>query len=108
MLVGQNNGQSKLYKNIRAKKGLIVRLKGQKKNPKSIGAKIQLLSLTGQGAVREIKAGGGYRSQNSATQVLTLNQDVASKLKVIWPNGNITEKSISRDSATIEIEEPLK
>ena len=107
LLVGQNNGQSKLYKNIRAKKGLIVRLKGQEKNPKSIGAKIQLLSLTGQGAVREIKAGGGYRSQNSATQVLTLNQDVASKLKVIWPNGNITEKSISRDSATIEIEEPL-
>ena len=73
LLVGQNNGQSKLYQNRNAKRGLIVQLKGLKNNPKAIGAKIQLVSMYKKGPIREVKCGGGYRSQDSAFQVLSLN-----------------------------------
>mgnify|MGYP003333964876 CR=1 FL=1 len=64
LLVGQNNGQSKLYQNRNAKRGLIVQLKGLKNNPKAIGAKIQLVSMYKKGPIREVKCGGGYRSQD--------------------------------------------
>ena len=108
LLVGQNNGQSKLYKNRNAKRGLIVQLKGLKNNPKAIGAKIQLVSMYKKGPIREVKGGGGYRSQDSAFQVLSLNDPSLNKVRVIWPNSKISETSFSPDSKIIKIEEPPK
>ena len=108
LLVGQNNGQSKLYQNRNAKRGLIVQLKGLKNNPKAIGAKIQLVSMYKKGPIREVKCGGGYRSQDSAFQVLSLNDPSLNKVRVIWPNSKISETSFSPDSKIIKIEEPPK
>ena len=108
LLVGQNNGQSKLYKNRNGKRGLIVQLKGLKNNPKAIGSKIQLVSIFKKGPIREIKGGSGYRSQDSAFQILPLSDPSLNKVRVVWPNGKVSETSILPDSKIIKIEESAK
>ena len=108
LLVGQNNGQSKLYQNRNAKRGLIVHLKGLKNNPKAIGSKIQLVSMLKKGPIREIKGGGGYRSQDSAIQVMSLNDSSLNKVRVVWPSGKVSETSFSSESKIIELKEPSK
>jgi hypothetical protein len=108
LLVGQNNGQSKLYKNRNGKRGLIVQLKGLKNNPKAIGSKIQLVSILKKGPIREIKGGSGYRSQDSAFQILPLSDPSLNKVRVVWPNGKVSETSILPDSKIIKIEESAK
>lgn len=92
--VAQNGNATKLYRNTGGKPGLRVRLKGPAGNPPGIGALIRLQYRDGHaGPAREVHAGGGYWSQDAATQVLGLAGDLEA-LTVRWPGGKTTRTRV--------------
>lgn len=87
IVITQNGSETKLYQNSTQKQGLVVKLKGDKSNPKGIGAKLWVIYVNDdKGPVREIKAGSGYFSQNSPVQVLGY-KEYPKAIQVIWPDG---------------------
>src|SRR5712675_2445485 len=66
----QSGAETKLYHNVGGRPGLRVRLKGPGGNPQAVGAQMRLSFGPRQGPEREIHAGSGYWSQDSAVQVL--------------------------------------
>jgi len=60
LVVPQNGAETKLYKNVGARPGLRVRLRGQSYNPDGIGATLRLVSRETLGPAREVHAGSGY------------------------------------------------
>jgi len=62
LVVTQNSGETRLFRNVSAKPGLRVRLRGPPGNPLAIGASLRLENDSVQGPVREIHAGSGYWS----------------------------------------------
>ncbi|MBC8245530.1 MAG: VCBS repeat-containing protein [Verrucomicrobia bacterium] len=108
LLVGQNAGRTKLYRNRLAKRGLRVRLVGQPGNPLGVGAKLRLGSATALGPAREIRSGGGYRSQDSAVSLLGLGDKSPSRLQVAWPSGRVSTAAIEKGVTEITVEEPAR
>lgn len=90
LLVSQNGAGTKLYRNTGAKPGLRVRLLGGAENPAAIGASIRLEYGDGTlGPIREVRAGGGYWSQDDPVQVMGLAAEPAA-VRVRWPDGSET------------------
>jgi len=69
-------------------------------NPRGIGAQLRLGSGQWQGPVREVHAGGGYWSQDSAVHVLARPAGPA-KLWVRWPGGETTSVEIPDEALEI-------
>ena len=88
LVVTQNGAETKLYHNARARPGLRVRLKGPPGNPTGVGAQLRLRFGQRQGPVREIHAGSGYWSQDSAVQVLA-TPEPPTQIQVRWPGGKV-------------------
>jgi hypothetical protein len=103
LVVTQNNAETKLYHNVRARPGLRVRLRGPTHNPEGIGAVLQLKRGERWGPAREVRAGGGYWSQDSAEQVLALPES-APVLRVRWPGGKVTESPIPPQSKAVWVD----
>lgn len=95
LVVAQNAGDTKLFRNQRARAGLRVRLDGGEKNPLGIGAVLRTKSGGKVGAAREVHAGSGYWSQDSSIEVVARG-DAPLELWVRWPGG---EESISAVAA---------
>jgi hypothetical protein len=89
LAVSQNAAPTKLYRNTGAKPGLRVRLAGPLGNPSSVGAILRLVAEGKTGPAREIHAGSGYWSEDSAVQVLCGPRPPA-QLWVRWPGGKAT------------------
>jgi len=106
LLVGQNAGQTTLYRNRLAKRGLRVRLSGQAANPTGVGAKLRLASATALGPARELRSGGGFRSQDSTVTVLSLGDESPTRLQVAWPSGRVSKTVIEKGAVEITVEEP--
>ena len=68
-------------------------MKGPAANPLGVGAQMRLLFGTNSGPVREIHAGSGYWSQDSAVQVMGL-AEAATAVWVRWPGGKTTTVDI--------------
>ncbi len=93
LVVGQNGAETKLYHNVGARPGLRLRLVGPAGNPTGVGAVVRLRFGERWGHAREIHAGGGYWSQDSAVQVLgTIEPPTA--VSVRWPGGKIEEVAV--------------
>jgi hypothetical protein len=109
LVVTQNGAETKLYHNQRAKPGLRVRLKGPEANPGGVGAQLRLSYGNGKsGPVREVQAGSGYWSANSAVQVLGL-AGPASALEVRWPGQpTFTTYPLPPNAQTIVIDQTGK
>jgi hypothetical protein len=86
LAVSQNGAETRLFKNLGAKPGLIVRLVGPPGNPRGIGAQLRLRYGDRAGPVREVQAGSGYWSENGAAQVLGRAAEPTA-LWVRWPGG---------------------
>lgn len=93
LVVSQNAGPTKLFKNTAATPGLRVRLRAPEPNPNAIGAAVRWKST---GPLKEIQAGSGYWSQNSRTLILPRTQ--AKEIEVRWPGGKRTISTVP-DSA---------
>jgi hypothetical protein len=74
VVMTQNGNATKLYHNAKARPGLRIRLRGNGDNPMGIGAKLRLIAGEKKGPVREIHAGNGYWSQDSAVAVMNISE----------------------------------
>jgi hypothetical protein len=90
LAVGQTGAATGLFRNLHAKPGLRVRLKGPPGNPLAVGAQIRMGEEGKWGPTREIHAGAGYLSQDAATQVMASPQP-AKLAWVRWPGGRVTQ-----------------
>ena len=92
MAVGQNGGETKLYRNVGAQPGLRVRLNGPPANPYAVGAVLRPIYGNRLGPAREIHAGSGYWSQDSAVPVFALKSGstALTEISVRWPGGKTT------------------
>ena len=121
LVVGQNNGATKLYHNIGGKPGLRVKLVGRAGNPTGIGAVLRLLypaapsgpplqpstfnlQPSRRGPAREIHAGSGYWSQDGAVQVLGMPR-APSQIWVRWSGGKETTSDIPAGAREVTVRE---
>ena len=102
LVVTQNATDTRLLKNLKAKPGLRVRLKGPPGNPWGIGAQLRLKHREHLGPVRELHGGSGYWSQDSPVQVLC-SAESAEQVWVRWPGGKTFTVDLPPQSAEIEI-----
>jgi hypothetical protein len=103
LVVTQNGAATKLYRNTGAKPGLRVRLVGPPGNPNSVGASVRLIFGDRRGPSREIHAGSGYWSQDSAMLVMA-TPEPASRLWVRWPGGKETFSEVPPDTREITVD----
>jgi hypothetical protein len=102
LVVTQNGNATKLYHNVGAKPGLLVRLRGPPGNPTGVGATIRLGNGSRLGPAREIHAGSGYWSADGAAQVMAL-PDEPTQIWVRWPGGKITTSDIPKGAKEIDV-----
>ena len=87
LAVGQNANATKLYHNRLGRPGLRAELQGPPGNPEGLSAVLRLEYANGRrGPSREVHAGSGYWSQDSARQVLGYTEPPIA-LQVVWPGG---------------------
>ncbi len=86
LAVTQNASATRLFRNIKGRPGLRVRLEGPPGNPLGIGAVLRLREGTRLGCAREVHAGSGYWSFDSPVQVLG-SAGTPDGLEVHWPGG---------------------
>lgn len=103
LAVTQNAAETKLYRNVGARPGLRVRLTGPPGNPTGVGAVIRLGSGTVQGSAREIHAGSGYWSQDSAVQVFASPQGAA-QISVRWPGSKLVNGNVPAGAREITVD----
>jgi hypothetical protein len=101
--VGQNAQVTRLFRNVGAKPGLRVRLEGPPGNPTAMGASLRLVAADGtRGPVREVRAGGGYWSQDSSVTVLRRNP-APRAIAVRWPGGQETEAAVPSGATSLAV-----
>jgi hypothetical protein len=102
LVVTQNGNATKLYRNTGARPGLRVRLSGPAGNPDGVGAVLRLKFAGGWGPAREIHAGSGWWSQDSAGAVLA-TPDSPSAIQVSWPGGGRTDHALDRQTGEVTL-----
>ncbi|MBU6400413.1 MAG: VCBS repeat-containing protein [Verrucomicrobia bacterium] len=103
LVVTQNRAATKLYHNVGARPGLRVRLRGPAGNPSGVGAVLRLRFGERWGAAREVHAGSGYWSQDSAVEVLG-TPETPTQIQVRWPGGGTTTSNLPTAAHEIEID----
>jgi hypothetical protein len=103
LVVTQNGAATKLFRNVKAKPGLRVRLAGPLGNPDGIGAQMRLFFGESAGPIREIHAGSGYWSQDSTVMVLSVPKS-PTKIWIRWPGGKETSSPIPKAAKEISID----
>jgi enediyne biosynthesis protein E4 len=109
LAVAQHSGETRLYRNLGAKPGLRVRLRGPKGNPGGVGALVRVGDGNSWGPAREVQAGSGYWSQNSPVIVLGLGEwKEPLQVWVRWPGGKVTQQPLPPAAREIVVyfEEP--
>jgi hypothetical protein len=101
--VTQNGAETKLYHNVGGKSGLRVRCEGSSGNPQGIGAQLRLKFGSSMGATREIHAGSGYWSQDSAIQVLG-SPAPATGIQIRWPGGQTISSPVPSTGKEISVD----
>ena len=86
LVVTQNGAETRVFRNSTAKPGLRLRLAGPAGNPDGVGAALRLNCGGKIGPVREIRAGSGYWSKDSAGQIMAVSGSPI-RLHVRWPGG---------------------
>ncbi|OLD48245.1 MAG: hypothetical protein AUI63_03335 [Gemmatimonadetes bacterium 13_1_40CM_2_60_3] len=103
LVVTQNGAPTKLFRNVKAKPGLRVRLAGPPGNPDGIGAQMRLFFGERAGPVREIHGGSGYWSQDSTVMLLSV-PETPSRIWVRWPGGKVTTTPIPDQVKEISVD----
>jgi hypothetical protein len=101
LVVTQNGAETKLYRNTTARPGLRVKLEWAG-GADALGAQLRLMFGQRPGPVREVRAGSGYWSQDSAVQVLS-TPEPPTQLWVRWPGGKTTTSPLSENAREIVV-----
>jgi hypothetical protein len=103
LVVAQNAGPTKLFRNTSARPGLRVRLTGPRGNSAGIGAVLRLRFGEHWGAAREIHGGSAYWSQDSAVQILA-TPEPPTAITVAWPGGSHRTVEIKPGATEVTIQ----
>lgn len=104
LAVAQNDGPVKLFRNVRGRPGLRVRLRGPSENPDGFGAVLRLRYPDGWGPARVVTCGSGHWSQESLVPVLGLrDRSQPTALWVRWPGGLTREQPLAPNQTEIAI-----
>jgi hypothetical protein len=103
LALAQNSAATRLFRNARGVPGLRVGLRGPPGNPRGIGATITARSAGRVRATREVKAGSGYWSQDSAIQVIP-SLPAGATLSIRWPGGRETTAALPARAAEVEVD----
>jgi enediyne biosynthesis protein E4 len=68
-----------------------------------VGAQMRLLFGQRQGPMREVHAGSGYWSQDSAVKVLATPES-PTEIWVRWPGGKITTSAVPKGASEIIVD----
>ena len=108
LVVGQNQGETKLFHNAGNAIGLRVHLEGPEQNPRGIGAIVHAVYQGGlRGAAQEIHLGGGYWSQDSTDLVIGGRKQIVA-IEVRWPGGEVNRLEVQRESLSVTARIPPK
>jgi len=102
LLVTQNAGPSRLFANQGGTPGVRVRLAGPPGNAAAVGAVLRLHADGQAGPARELHAGSGFWSQDSAVTVLAKGTPPL-ELEVRWPDGHTTRSDVPEDALEIRV-----
>jgi hypothetical protein len=105
LVVSQNGSITRVYLNRRARPGIRIRLEGPPGNPSAVGASIRLIGADRPGPAREIHAGSGHGSEDSATLVLT-HPSPPTQVEVRWPGGRTSRHPIPTGSTQLLLRWP--
>ncbi len=104
LAVGRNSDVPGVFRNVGARPGLRIRLLGPEGNREGFGAQLRLKAGNATGPVREVQAGGGYWSQNSAVHVMSMpGNSVPDSLQVRWPGGRLVTVRIPAGAREVEV-----
>ncbi|MGZ8937749.1 MAG: FG-GAP repeat domain-containing protein, partial [Limisphaerales bacterium] len=106
LAVTQNGAETKLYRNSASGRGLRVRITGPPENIDGIGCILRMKRGTLYGPAREIHAGSGYWSHNSAVTVLALPKpkiETSLELQIRWPGGRVRSIRLPNESLEYHI-----
>jgi hypothetical protein len=103
LVVTQNGARTRLFRNQGARPGLRVRLRGNPDNPTGVGATIRIHYGERIGPAREIHAGSGYWSQDSAIQIFAMPEP-PTRIEVRWPGGKVHTSVIPPNTGSIEVD----
>jgi hypothetical protein len=97
VVVGINDHYPLLFHNVgnETNCAIRVRLAGDAANPTGVGARITVTLPDGSTTIREVHAGSGYFSQDSAVQLFGLGQAGTADIQVSWPDGTISETAVN-------------
>ena len=84
LVVTQNGAATRLFRNVGARPGLRVRLKGPSGNPSGVGAVLVSERASGASKITEVQAGSGWLGQGGAVRVIPGD---TTSLTVRWPGG---------------------
>jgi hypothetical protein len=103
LVVTQNGGATRLYRNEAGRPGLRVRAVAGPQNAAGVGAQVAIDYGDHAGPTREIHAGAGYWSQDAPTQVLGLTGTPAG-VRVRWPGGTTGTYPLPAAARDVEID----
>lgn len=107
LVVTQNGGPTRLFKNIGGRPGLRVRLAGPPANPSAVGAVLRLQSGTLTGPAREVHGGSGFCSQDGMVQVLSSPMPAtATQFLIRWPGGKTSTNPVPSGARQIDLKAP--
>lgn len=93
LVVSQNSGSTKIYKNNLMEAGILVGLNGGNRNRDGFGAKIRSTTLNW---VKEIQSGSGFWGHNSS-EVIVPRHIANEAIAVTWPSGKRNVYKIPKD-----------
>ncbi len=102
LVVAQNGAETRLFRNRTALPGLRVRLDAGPENPDGIGAQVRSLFGERAGPVLEVRAGGGYWSQDSSVLVVTGPRS-PDALLIRWPGGRETSAPVPAGTRELSV-----
>jgi hypothetical protein len=100
-VISQNAEATRVFHNVGAAAGLRIRLRGPPGNPSAAGASLRVTRQGKVGPAREIHAGSGYWSQDSAVQVMAAAE--GDQLEVRWPDGKRTSSKLPGPAREIAV-----
>ncbi len=102
LAVSQNGNATRFFENTGANPGLRVKLLGPPGNPAGVGTVIRLESGARLGPAREIHAGSGYWSQDSAVQIMA-GAERPTRILARWPGGQNTSTEIPAGAREVTV-----